>query len=533
MKRVYCLYRVSTKKQVDIIKDDIPMQKISCREFSEMQGWTILKEFEEKGISGSKISASKRDAILDLKDAALNKEFDILLVFMFDRLGRKEDETPFVLEWFVKAGIEVWSVNEGEQKIENHVDKLMNYIRFWQAAGESEKTAIRVKARIEQMTAEGIYTGGRVPYGYCLIDKGRKNKKGQSMRDLAKDPVESEVNLMLYQKTVYEGYGSHQLANLLEEKGIRQHSGKPFTSNAVRRILKDEMNRGFFVRGDVRSERIPELQIVSDELFFRTQEILEQRARKNEEKRTISMTNKSKTLLSGNVFCAHCGSRLVAGRYKDNYVKADGTPVHIEYGRYICYHRSRGLKDCDGATTYNADKIDGAVIEAMRAIFAKIPGCLAEEKIQAAYKRSIANNHQMQRKLEADMQKDKVQLNSLQLEIAKVLTGDSVFSQDDLMIAINTLKGRMEESENKLTELKCEDAEKKSVVESIIPAYHQFKSWAEEFESASWETKKMIVNQLFSRVEVGKGYNIHMEMNITYKQFCDEWADPKNIIVTA
>lgn len=31
MKRVYCLYRVSTKKQVDKAKDDIPMQRIACQ----------------------------------------------------------------------------------------------------------------------------------------------------------------------------------------------------------------------------------------------------------------------------------------------------------------------------------------------------------------------------------------------------------------------------------------------------------------------------------------------------------------------
>ena len=44
-KRVYCLYRVSTKGQVE--KDDIPMQKQYCREFAESQGWTIIKEFAE------------------------------------------------------------------------------------------------------------------------------------------------------------------------------------------------------------------------------------------------------------------------------------------------------------------------------------------------------------------------------------------------------------------------------------------------------------------------------------------------------
>ena len=103
MKRVYCLYRVSTKKQVSkvmdygIVKDDIPMQKQACRAFADSHGWIIVKEFEEKGVSGFKVSAKNRDAIQDLKEAALREEFNILLVFMFDRIGRIDDETPFVV----------------------------------------------------------------------------------------------------------------------------------------------------------------------------------------------------------------------------------------------------------------------------------------------------------------------------------------------------------------------------------------------------------------------------------------------------
>ncbi len=128
-KRVYCLYRVSTKQQVE--KDDIPMQKQRCHEFvADKDDWEIVKEFSEKGVSGFKVSAKDRDAIQEIqKDAAIGK-FDILLVFMFDRLGRKEDETPFVVEWFVKNGIEVWSAEEGQQRFDNHVDKLLNYIRY-------------------------------------------------------------------------------------------------------------------------------------------------------------------------------------------------------------------------------------------------------------------------------------------------------------------------------------------------------------------------------------------------------------------
>ena len=80
MKRCANLYRVSTTKQVDIVKDDIPMQRIACREFAEKMGWTIVIEKEEKGVSGFKVSASKRDAIQELKESALNGEFDVLLV---------------------------------------------------------------------------------------------------------------------------------------------------------------------------------------------------------------------------------------------------------------------------------------------------------------------------------------------------------------------------------------------------------------------------------------------------------------------
>ena len=102
-------------------------------------GWTIVHEEQEDGVSGHKVRAENRDKLQIIKERAKQGKFDILLVFMFDRIGRIADETPFVVEWFVKNGIRVWSTQEGEQRFDNHTDKLTNYIRFWQADGESEK----------------------------------------------------------------------------------------------------------------------------------------------------------------------------------------------------------------------------------------------------------------------------------------------------------------------------------------------------------------------------------------------------------
>lgn len=70
-------YRVSTKGQVD--HNDIPMQKIKCRKFAQQQGWRVVMEKAEKGISGSKVSASKRDVIQELRQEAGNGSFDICL----------------------------------------------------------------------------------------------------------------------------------------------------------------------------------------------------------------------------------------------------------------------------------------------------------------------------------------------------------------------------------------------------------------------------------------------------------------------
>lgn len=274
--RVYCLYRVSTLGQVE--KDDIPMQKEACWEFVRQHpGWEIVKEFSEKGVSGFKVSAKDRDAIQEIQRDALQNKFDILLVFMFDRLGRREDETPFVVEWFVKNGVEVWSAKEGQQRFDTHVDKLLNYIRYWQASGESIKTSVRTKTRMEQMTQEGHFTGGGVPFGYRLEHKGRTNKQNQDVGDLVVDPDEAEIVKLIFQKYLCEGYGAQRLCRYLAEQGITNRKGRNIPTTSINRIIKNPIYTGVIRNGDSQSEVLPELQIIDAETYERAQQMMEKR----------------------------------------------------------------------------------------------------------------------------------------------------------------------------------------------------------------------------------------------------------------
>ena len=525
IKKVYCLYRVSTKKQVDKLQDDIPMQKIACHEFAEKQGWLIEKEFLEKGVSGFKVSANDRDAIQDLKEAALNKEFNVLLVYMFDRLGRRDDETPFVVEWFAKQGIEVWSTQEGQQQFENHTDKLLNYIRYWQANGESVKTSMRLKTRMAQLTADGIYHGGATPLGYKAVNLGRVNKKGQPVKDLQIDPGEAEYVKMIFNKTLNEGYGSYRMAEYLNKLGVRTHNGSKFQCNTINRILKNKLYCGYYVAGETTSPKLEHLVIIDENVFDEVQKILKQRSKKNEEKTSIARTTKGKTLLSGNIYCAHCGSHLVARSSKDVYKRKDGTEGVSSMISYMCYHRARKLNDCDGQSIYSAKRVDAVVLNVVRNYLDKIKKTPKDKALEMRYKKELSEKNKIRNELQKEHDKLKKRLTELSLEVGKSLCGENKFPVDVLAMSINSTKMEIENVDKKIAECDRTLEEKSGVISKLDYYYEQFIAWANEFDKATQEQRKMIICQLIDEINVGRGYNIEIKMNASYGQFFSD-AEP-------
>ncbi len=523
MKRAYCLYRVSTKNQVDVQKDDIPMQKIACHEFAKAHGWIIEKEFSEKGVSGFKVSADERDAIQNLKTAALNKEFDILLVFMFDRIGRIDNETPFVVEWFAQHGIEVWSVNEGQQQFNDHTDKLMNYIRYWQASGESAKTSVRIKTRMHQLVEEGYFTRGVVPFGYDLVKKGRLNKKGNEVGDLVVNEEEAYYVRKVFEQCVREGKGSHVLAEYLNKNGVRTHNGAKFQATTILRMLANKTYCGYYVTGEITSKKIDEIAIIDEEIWNKAQDFLDQRKRINEEKRRISRKTQGQVLLSGNIFCAECGGRMVSTSYNSKYIKKDGTETTYSTKKYMCYHRTRKLNDCKSQTTYDAYKVDNAITEIVEKIFQNIIETPETEAIGRKLESELATAKTLQKKYQLSIDKLNEQLKKLQMEIGKSLIGESVYSAEDLSATINSTRQRITEETDKLIEVTQIVAKGNKAVDDIQPLYSQFVSWADEFRQATLEQKRIILSQLIDCIEIGRDYTITVKMNASYEQFC-EWG---------
>lgn len=231
-------------------------------------------------------------------------------------------------------------MKEGEQRFETHVDKLTNYIRFWQASGESEKTSIRIRTRIQQLKLDGFYTSGPLPYGYRVVPSGSKNRKGQEIKKFEIDFEQYVVYRKIIEKTIHNGTGSYVIAHFLNAQGYKTANGKKFTSKAVIRILSGKLARGITNEGET-SEALQKLKIVNDEEAGRIDEILKQRVKIEEEKRQMAMQTKGEAMLSVNIFCAHCGGRITTTHHKDHYFRKDGSEYLKDELKYRCYHRSQ------------------------------------------------------------------------------------------------------------------------------------------------------------------------------------------------
>lgn len=59
----------------------------------------------------------------------------------------------------------------------------------------------------------------------------------------------------------------------------------------------------------------------------------------------------------------------------------------------------------------------------------------------------------------------------------------------------------------------------KAVLASLNAQYDDIISWADMYDTASMEAKKMIVGCLIKRVEVYRDYKLHIDFNIDFEQF--------------
>lgn len=416
------------------------MQKQRCHEFAAQMGWDIVREFSEKGVSGFKVSAKQRDAIQEIqREAALNT-FDILLVFMFDRLGRRDDETPFIVEWFVNNGIEVWSAEEGQQRFDNHVDKLLNYIRYWQASGESIKTSIRTKTRLGQIVMEGRFRGGYAPYGYQLVKKGREQRSAEYL-------------------TKCEAAGCLQTIQL--QDGSEMDVSRP--------------------------------------------------------PRSYPRKNMGSALLSGNVYCGHCGGRLFASTARKTHHPVDGTNGRVAI--YKCYNRTQHKGSCDGPTTYRAEKVDAVVSKIIHDVLQKAGTVRESDIVSQQIGATAVDLNQQIRQSKLELSRKRIELGKLEGLMLDSLDGKCVFTPEQVKSRMDSVQEAMTSLSANIESLESRLHDSEQIAKELAAQHKQLLSWAEMFDNATPAERKLIASHLIRAVTLTRGYGIQIDFNISEAQY--------------
>ena len=495
------------------------MQRQVCQKFAESQGWEIIKEVSEKGVSGFKVSAKDRDAIVELQRDAMMGEFDILLIFMFDRLGRKEDETPFVVEWFVNNGIEVWSATEGQQRFDSHVDKLMNYIRYWQASGESIKTSIRTKTRLGQIVQEGHFRGGIAPYGYQLVKRGRLSKKNQELYEIQINEQEAVIVKKIFDLASNYGYGGRRIATELTNVGFFNRSGEAFQFSSIQNIMRNVAYTGILRSGESISPIFPELQIIDVETFERVRELRLQRTKDYEGKCSLPRIVRGNALLSGNVYCGHCGGRIFATTARRSHHPSGEQECVERIPIYKCYNRTQHQIRCTGQTTYTAAKVDAVVRQYIDALFDHATKGDDADIIQQQHNRQLDEYNIKLKHAMAERGKATRELAKCDSLMLSAIEGTGPFCAEDLSRRMQSLKVMIVSFDDSIAQAKSDIEESSVILDEFRAKHTHLQTYSNLFRLATPDIQKMIAASVIESVRVYKDYSVEIRSYLTQAQF--------------
>lgn len=161
---IYC--RVSTEGQ------ELEQQVDACRRFCEYKGF----QFQIFSDIGSGKNMDRHNFQLMIKSLRL-KEFDGLVVFRFDRIGRNAREVVTLFEEFESKGIQVFSLNENIDTT-TPSGKAVRDIIIRLAQLERENISVATKQRLQALKNLGKSIGRPKGSG----DKKPRKKSGYLLR---------------------------------------------------------------------------------------------------------------------------------------------------------------------------------------------------------------------------------------------------------------------------------------------------------------------------------------------------------------
>jgi len=292
------------------------------------------------------------------------------------------------------------------------------------------------------------------------------------------------------------------------------------TISRVTHMLKNESYTGILKSGETKSEIFSELQIIDPDTFSQVQEMLAVRSVQYKE-RNLPLHTKGQGLLSGNIYCGHCGGRLVQTSNTRRVRNEDGS-IRAEYTRirYVCYNKTRHKQSCDGQTGYTVSKMDEIIDQVICDIFARAKDIPQSQLIGSRYDERIKEMEARLKAATANLKKRQKDLEDLKTEMVSVIRGESVLDRETLNEMILGSKQTVEELTAEVDKLTSDLENGQSIYAELQKSHTELLSWADMYGGSDLEVKKMIVANIIHQIKVRRDYDLEVDLNISYSDYC-------------
>lgn len=360
--------RVSSRKQGER-ELSLEAQIEVCRKYAESQGYEIVKVFQE--VESAYGSAEKREVFQEAIEFARRNKINAFIVYDTSRFARDRKDAIVYKHILRRSGVQVLYATQNIDTTDELTGMFMEGILELVDEYYSRILAKHTLKSMIENAKKGYWNNGTPPFGYrtVVVETVASRRKVK----LEVEPSEAVIVRRIFEDYL-SGIGAKEIAKRLNAEG-KFNRGKPWTNNAILRILKNEIYYGCYIFNR-RSNRTRQLKPKEEWVIVENfcEPIVSKHLWNKVNERLSSMDkparHKSRLLLTGLLRCGYCGAPMVSD-------KAKGRSKIYSY--YQCQTYKKSGK-CRNMRT-RADIIDRKFINAF------LEEVLTEERLKKIYER--------------------------------------------------------------------------------------------------------------------------------------------------
>lgn len=236
--RAAAYVRVSRDKSQGGRKGEIispAQQMVAIQRVLDETGWELSHEEKDIDYSGYRIHYTKRPGLMRLLEAAKNREFQALIVYKIDRIGRTASEQLEIISTFEGHGCRVISATE-RFDTRTPSGRLARNLQAPISQFYSEQLSENIRdAKLTMVAEKRRPPGGQPPYGYRW-----ENKR------LVPDPGSAPVIKQMFEIALSVGkiQTCQRIWEYLDREGVRPKSGRPWSLDSIRYVLRNPIYIG-------------------------------------------------------------------------------------------------------------------------------------------------------------------------------------------------------------------------------------------------------------------------------------------------